>query len=46
MMKKRNRIVSKLKLKYWDCTHKYILRIPKSVKDKISLDRVNGNTIL
>ena len=32
-LKKRNRIISKVKSKYWHRTHKFGIRIPKSVKE-------------
>ena len=44
-MKKSNRIISKLKSKYWTCTHKYGVRIPKSLKEEISFCKSNGNTL-
>lgn len=43
-MKKRNRIISKVKSKYWQRTHKYGIRIPKSVKEAFEIDKANGNT--
>ena len=43
-MKKRDRIISKVKSKYWNCNHKYVARISKSVKESISLEKSNGNT--
>ena len=45
VMKKRDRIISKVKLKYWTLNHKYGVRTPKSVKDTIALDKSNGNTL-
>ena len=44
VLKKRNRIISKVKSKYWVRTHKYGIRIPKSVKEAQQLDRENGET--
>ena len=44
-MKKRNQIISKVKSKYWTRTHKYGVRIPKSVKELIALDKSNGDTL-
>ena len=38
MLKKRNRIISKVKSKYWLTTHKFGIRIPKSVQE-------NGDTL-
>ena len=45
MMKKRNIIISKLRSKYWTLTHKYVVRLTNSVKESISLDKSNGNTL-
>ena len=45
VLKKRNRIISKVKSKYWVRTHKYGIRIPKSVKEAQQLDRENGDTL-
>ena len=38
VMKKRNKIISKVKSKYWNRTHKYGVRITKSVKEVIALE--------
>ncbi len=45
VIKKRDRIVAKVKSKYWQPTHKYGIKIPKSVKEAIEIDRENGNTL-
>lgn len=45
VIKKKARIISKIKSKYWSKTHKYGVRIPKSVKEAIELDNENGNTL-
>ena len=44
-LKKKARIISKIKSKYWEKTHKYGIRIPKSVQDAIRMDAQNGNTL-
>ena len=44
-LKKRERIISKLKSKYWQTTHKYEIRIPRNVAEAYEIDRVNGNTL-
>lgn len=44
-LKKRNRIISKTKAKYWRTTHKYGVRMPKSVDEAVRIDDVNGNTL-
>ena len=43
-MKKRDRIVSKTASKYWQKTNKYGVRIPKSVKEALQIDKENGDT--
>ena len=43
-IKKRKNIISKLKSKYWSRTHKYGIRIPKSVKEAFEIDRKEGNS--
>ena len=42
-LKKRNRFISKVKIKYWQQTHKYDIEIPKSVKHSLELDQKNGD---
>ncbi|GAX24495.1 hypothetical protein FisN_18Lu065 [Fistulifera solaris] len=44
VLKKRDRILSKLKTTYWERTHKYGIRIPKTMKEALQLDKENGNT--
>ena len=43
-LKKRNRIISKVKSKYWLRTHKFGTRIPKSVEEAKRLDQENGDS--
>src|SRR5205823_5524778 len=45
VLKKRNRIISKIKSKYWVRTHKFGIRIPKSVQEAIRLNEQNGDTL-
>ena len=45
VMSKRASIISKVKSKYWSRTHKYGIRIPKSVKEALLIDKENGNTL-
>ena len=42
---KRNRIVAKVKSKYWIRTHKFGLKFPKSVTEAIAIDRENRDTL-
>ena len=44
-LKKRNWIVAKVKSKYWIQTHKFGVRIPKSVQEAKELDHQNGNSL-
>ena len=41
--RKRNRIISKVKSRYWKTTHKFGIRLPKTVAGDFELDRLNGN---
>ena len=43
-LRKVQAIVSKLKSKYWQRTHKYGIKIPKSAKEAYTIDKENGNT--
>ena len=45
VLKKRDRIISKVKAKYWLRDTKYGLRLPKTVKEAIEIDRENNNTL-
>ena len=45
VLKKRNRIIAKVKSKYWVRTHKFGIRVPKSVAEAKRLDKANGNTL-
>jgi hypothetical protein len=39
VIKKRNRIISKVKYKYWRTTHKFGIRLPHSVEEALEIDR-------
>ena len=43
-MKKARHIVSKVKSKYWERTHKYGIRIPKTVQEAYAIDAENGDS--
>ena len=45
VLNKRNRIISKLKAKYWVRTHKFGVKIPKSVEEAKRFDEENGDTL-
>ena len=44
VLKRRNRRINQVKKKYWKTTHKYGVRLPKSVEEAIRLDKENGDT--
>ena len=41
-LKRRDRIISKVKAKYWRTTHKFGIRVPKSVDEAYNIDRLTG----
>ena len=43
VLKKRDRILSKVKSRYWKRTHKFGIELPKTVEDALALDRKNDN---
>ncbi len=45
VVKHRNRILGKVKSKYWLRTHKYGIKIPKSVEQACFIDKKNGNML-
>ena len=45
VLKKRNRIIAKVKSKYWVRTHKFGIRVPQSVAEAKRLDEANGDTL-
>ena len=45
VLRKQKRILQKAKSKYWARTHKYGIRIPKTIKEAMEIDRENGNTL-
>ncbi|CAJ1941927.1 unnamed protein product, partial [Cylindrotheca closterium] len=45
VVRKRTRFLGKVKSKYWERTHKYGIRIPKSIREAIEIDKENGDTL-
>jgi hypothetical protein len=45
VLQKLNRIISKVKSRYWKTTHKFGVRMPKSVLEAFKLDEENGNDL-
>ena len=43
-LRKRDRIISKVKAKYWRTTHKFGIEVPKSVDEAYAIDRRTGTT--
>ncbi len=41
-LNKQNRIISKVKAKYWRTTHKYSVRLQKTVDDALKIDSDTG----
>jgi hypothetical protein len=44
VLRKRNRIIAKLKRRYWSTTHKFGIRLPKSVREALAIDEETGTT--
>jgi len=44
-VKHTKRIMAKVKSKYWLTSHKFGIKIPKTVEEALELDRANGNTL-
>jgi hypothetical protein len=45
VLKRSRRIIKKVKTKYWQRTHKYGIRLPKTLREALKLDAENGNTL-
>ena len=45
VINRRKRSLSKVKSKYWLRSHKYGIKIPKSVKEALEIDAENGNNL-
>ena len=45
VLKKKHHIISKVKTKYWSRTHKFGIKMPKTVEEAIKLDQENGDTL-
>ena len=41
LLRKRNRIVAKVK-RYWRTTHKFGIRVPKTVEEALAIDEETG----
>jgi hypothetical protein len=45
VLRKRNRIINKVKTKYWQKTHKYGVMLPKSVNKALCIDKESGTDL-
>ena len=43
-IRKRNRILAKVKSRYWRTTHKFGIRLPKTVEEALRIDKETGTT--
>ena len=43
-LKKRSAIINNVKSKYWQRTHKYGIRIPKTIQEALAIDKENNNS--
>jgi hypothetical protein len=44
VLRRRNRIISKVKRRYWSLTHKFGIRVPKTVEEALQIDEETGTT--
>ena len=44
VVKKKERIISRIKSRYWERTHTYGIRMPKSAKEAYEIDKQNNET--
>ena len=44
VLRRRERIIKKVKSRYWSRTHKFGIELPKSVKEALAIDRRTGTT--
>ena len=42
ILRKRNRIIAKVKSRYWKTTHKFGIELPKSVREAFEIDKKTG----
>lgn len=45
VLKKRDSVIKKVKSRYWERTHKYGIRVPKTIEEAKRIDKENGNTL-
>ena len=44
-IRKRNRIISKVKSWYWQTTHKFGIRLPKTTYEALQIDKITGSNL-
>jgi hypothetical protein len=44
VLRRRNRIISKVKRRYWSLTHKFGIQVPKTVDEALQIDKLTGTT--
>jgi len=44
VLKRKNRLIKKVRSKYWRTTHKFGIAIPKSVEEAYEIDRLTGTS--
>ena len=42
---KRSRIISKVKSRYWQTTHKFGIRLPKTTEEALQIDKITGTDL-
>ena len=45
VIKRRSRIISKVKSQYWKTTHKFGIRLPKSIEEALKIDRTTNTDL-
>ena len=45
VIRRYNRIIAKVKAKYWRTTHKFGIWVPKYVDEPLAIEKENGNTL-
>ena len=45
VIRRRNKIIAKVKAKYWCTTHKFGIRVTISVNEALAIEKENGNTL-
>ena len=46
ILRKQDLIISKVRAKYWRTTHKFVIKVPKTVDKEYKIDQLNGTNFL